>query len=65
MTSIVFLKETIYCNIFTYNYLRKKVVFLFFLHFWNLDSIFNSLEKKITLKADVFLNLRKPKNLVR
>ena len=38
-------------------------LFIFFLHFRNLDSIFNILN--MTLIADVFLNLRTPKNVVR
>ena len=45
---------------------KKKNVFLkFFLHFGNLDSILNTFKKRIILIADVFLNLRTPKNLVR
>ena len=57
MTSILFLIETIYRNIFRSNYLRNEKYFLdFYLHFLNLDSIFI---------ADVFLNLRTPKNVVR
>ena len=47
MTSILFLMEEIYCNISIFNYLRKKKTFSnFFLHTWNLDSIFNILQKK-------------------
>ena len=37
----------------------------FFLHFRNLDWIFEHFQKKVTLIADVFLNLRTPKNVVR
>ena len=37
----------------------------FFLHFRNLDSILNSLKKKMTFIGDVFLNLQTPKNVVR
>ena len=33
--------------------------------FLSLDSILNIFKKKMTLKADVFLNLRIPKNVVR
>ena len=33
MTSIVFLKEAIYCNIFRCNYLRKEKIFLNFFYF--------------------------------
>ena len=39
--------------------------FFFFLHFLNLDSILKIFRKKMTLIADVFLNLRTPKNVVR
>ena len=38
--------------------------FFFFLHFGNLDSILNIFKEKMTLKANVFLNLRTPKNVV-
>ena len=66
MTSILFLRETIYCNIFRCNYHRnKKLLPDFFLYFRNLDSILNIFKKKMTLIADAFLNLRTLKNLVR
>ena len=53
-------------NIFRYNYITNEKYFLdFFLHFLSLDSILNSSKKKMTLIADVFLNLRTPKNVVR
>ena len=66
MTSILFLTDVIFCNIFKSIYLRNEKYFLhFFLHFLNLDSILNIFEKKMTLIADVFLNLRTPKNVVR
>ena len=39
--------------------------FCFVLHFVNLDSNLNVFKKKMTLIADVFLNLRTPKNVVR
>ena len=62
MTSIFFLTETIYCNMFRCKYLRKKKVFLnIFLHFRSLDSILKIFKKKMTLIADVILNLRTPK----
>ena len=35
------------------------------LHFVNLDSILNIFEKKMSLIADVYLNLRTPKNVLR
>ena len=44
---------------------RKTVSDFFFLHFLKLDSIFNILKKYMTLIADVFLNWRTPKNVVR
>ena len=44
---------------------RKTFSPSFFLHFRNLDSISNIFEKKMTLIADVFLNLRTAKNVVR
>ena len=66
MTSILFLREAIYRNIFRGNYLRNEKLFLnIFLHFLNLDSIFNILETNMALIADVFLNLRNPKNVIR
>ena len=37
----------------------------FFLHFLYLDSFFNIFKKKMTLTADVFLNLRTPKHVIR
>ena len=66
MTSILFLTEAIYCNIFRYNYLRNQKHFLYFiLHFLNLYSILNSFRKKMALISGLFLNLRTPKNVVR
>ena len=66
MTSILFLTDVIFCNIFRSIYLKSEKYFRnFFLHFLNLDSILNIFEKKMTLIADVFLNLRTPKNVVR
>ena len=47
MTSILFLTEAIYCNLFRCFYLTKEKYFLnFFLQFLNLDSIF-TFSKKI------------------
>ena len=37
----------------------------FFWHFRNLDSILNIFKKKMTLIAEVFLNLQTPKKVVR
>ena len=66
MTSILFLMEAIYCNIFRSKDLRNEINFLFlFLHFLILDSILKIFKKMITLIADVFLNLGTPKNVVR
>ena len=62
MTSILFLTEAIYCNIFRCNYLRKEK---YFLHFINLDSILNVLKKYVTMRDVVFLILRTPKHVVR
>ena len=65
MASIIFWKETIYCNIFRCNYLRNKKSFLHvFFHFLNLYSILNIFKKKMTLIADVFSNFRNPKDLL-
>ena len=45
---------------------QKRYIFSeLFLHFLNLDSILKIYEKKMNLIADVFLNLRTPKNMVR
>ena len=65
ITSIL-LKEAIYCNISGCNYLRNEKYFLsFFLYFPNFNSILNIFENKMTLIADVFLNLRAPKKMLR
>ena len=66
MTSILFLIETIYFNYFRCYYLKNKIFFLsVFVHFWNLDSILNIFEEKMTLIADLFLNLGTLKNLLK
>ena len=66
MKIILLLIETIFIKIFRWDYLRKKKIFLLsFLHILNLDSILNIFKKKMTLIADIFLNLRTPKNVVR
>ena len=41
MTSIVFLKEGIYCNIFRWNYLIKENIFIIFFFFWCSKFRFN------------------------
>ena len=70
MTSIFFLKEAIYCNIFRCKYLRNKKYFLnSFLHFVNSDSTFNIFKKKRWLSQVMyfwtygFLNTRLDKCL--
>ena len=44
---------------------KLKIFSNFFLHFLNLDSILNIFIKNITFWADVFLNLRTPKDVVK
>ena len=45
---------------------RKRELFSeFFLHFVNLDSILKFSKKDLTLIADIFSNLRTPKDVVR
>ena len=44
---------------------KRKIFSPFFLPFRKLDLILNIFEKKMTLIADVFLNLRTPKEVVR
>ena len=53
--SILLLTADIYCKIFRSNYLRKEKHFIafFFLHFLNLDSIFNILKTKMTLTPQI------------
>ena len=66
VTSIFFLKETIYCYTFRWNYLRNRKCFLnLFSQFLNLDSIFNIFKKNMALIAYVFSNLRTPENVFR
>ena len=55
MASIVYLAETVYCNILRCIYLTNEKDFL------NFDSILNIFKKKMTLISDVFLNLLIPK----
>ena len=64
---ILFLLEKVYRKILRCNYLRNKKYFLNFfllLHFVNLDSILKNFKKRMTLIADVFLNLRTRKKVV-
>ena len=44
---------------------KRKNISHFFFQFGTLDSILNLFKKKMTLIADIFLNLRTPKNVVR
>ena len=44
---------------------KGKTFWDFLLNFLNLRSILNIFKIKMTLIADVFLNLRNPKNVVR
>ena len=44
---------------------KTNIFSQFFWHFQNLDSILNSFKKKMTLIAEVFLNLPSPKKVVR
>ena len=43
----------------------ENILSIFFLHFLNLDSILNILKQEMSLRADVFLNLRTPKKVLR
>ena len=66
MTSILFLTDALFCNIFRCIYLTNEKYFpVFFFYFLNLDSILNIFPKKMALIADIFLNLRTPKKMVR
>ena len=68
MRSILFLIQTIYCNIFRYNYLRNKrffSIFFFFFAFSKFTINFEFFQKKMIVIADVFLNFWTPKNVIR
>ena len=66
MTSILFLIDTIYGNLFRCNYIANKNIFWIFLRvFENLDPFLNIFKKKMTLIADVLLNFWASKNVVR
>ena len=61
VTDILFVKVRICRNLFKYNYLENKKLFLdFLLNLWNQHHILKILKTKITLTTDVF-----PKNLLR
>ena len=66
MTSILFVTENIWRNQFGSNYLKNEKLFLnFFLHFRDLHEILNICNKKMSFRADLFAQLRTPKNVVR
>ena len=65
ITSILFLIETFYKNIFRCNYLRNEKYFLIFFSFVNLHSILEIFKKKKTLIADAFLDLATSIEVVR
>ena len=66
MTSILFLTEIIWRNIFGSNYLKNEKLFPnYFLHFQNLHEISNILNQKMSFIIDLFAKLRTRKNVVR
>ena len=65
MTSIFFVTENIWRNLFGSNYLKNEKLFLnFFLFFQNLHEILNICKKKVSFIAALFAKLRTPKNVV-
>ena len=59
-----------FCNIFRYNifrhnYLKNEKNFLLFFLFRNLNLILDISKIKMTLIAEIFLNLESPENVVR
>ena len=51
-------KAGVYRNLFKCNYIKIKIYFLdFSLYFRNLHELWNSLEKKMSLRGDLFLKL--------
>ena len=65
MTSILFVTENIWRNIFGSNYLENEKLFLnFFLYFQNLREILNICKKNVSFIAALFAKLRTPKNVV-
>ena len=66
MTSILFLIHTILSQRLQMQLSQKqKRLPQFFLALGNQDLILNNCKKKMTLIADVFLNLHTPKTMVR
>ena len=65
MTGILFGIKTIYSNQFKWNYVKNKSFFLdCLLNLWKLNSIFNISEKKMSLVALVFPQLKTAKDAV-
>ena len=64
-TNILFLIETIFCNIFRCNYLRNNRVFRNFFAIWKSTFNFKHFQKNMTLIDDVFFKLQTPKKVVR
>ena len=65
MTGILFVIKTIYSNQFKWNYVKNKSFFLdCLLNLWKLNSIFNISEKKMSLVALVFPQLKTAKDAV-
>ena len=66
ITSILFLIETIYSNIFRCNYIRNQKHFLnlFFFTFSEFTFNFEHFQKKMILITDLFLNWRTRKDVV-
>ena len=59
MTGILFLRGISYCNQFKCNYVKSKIICLYFLvKFQNLHQILKITKKKMTLIADVFSKLQ-------
>ena len=64
--SILFRVLRISCWLFKGNYLKNEKVFLGFLfHFWNFQQILNIFKKKKVVIANVFVELKNVKDLVR
>ena len=65
MTSILFLIEAFYYNVFRYNYLKNKKILWIILSIFQIYIKFWTFSKKLTLIAYVFAKLRTPKKVVR
>ena len=65
MTSILFVIGKIYLKQLKCTYLKKKKLFLIFFHYLlNFDQILNTIFKKMTLIAHVFLKIEAAKVVV-